>query len=140
MSVFVSVVVSPVFADDVKSDPRENLETAVPEAIRLLEAKEYEVFLESFTPPVVLKKIKAGEDPRMPPQITTITDITFEEFARRFGERKAPTLLKVLKEIKNAKPTLDDTGTKATFALNEEINERKSLTFVKIKKHWYIQN
>ena len=126
MSVIAPFVVLPVFADDVKPDPRENLNTAIPEAIRLLEAKEYKAFLKSFVIPDDFKRITATK--------------SLEEFAKAFGERKGLKLLKVCKVIKDAKPTLDDTGTKATFAIKEVLAGKKSITFVKVKKHWYIQN
>lgn len=126
MSIVALVVVIPVFAEDVKPDPREKIETAIPEGIRLLEAKEYEAFVKSFVPPADLKKITEGT--------------SLEEFAKKFGERKVPRLLKILEEIKDAKPHMDDTGRKATFALKEEIGRKKSITFLKVEKHWYIQN
>jgi hypothetical protein len=126
MSVIAPFVVMPIFADDVKPDPRENLNTAIPEAIRLLEAKEYKVFLKSFVIPEDFKRITATK--------------SLEEFAKVFGERNGLKLLKVCKVIKDVKPTLDDTGTKATFAINQEIAGKKSITFVKVEKHWYIRN
>ena len=104
--------------------PAEALETAISEGIRLLEAKEYKVFLASFVSPADLK--------------TNTKEMSLEEFAKWFGVRKAPRLLEVLKEINYAKPTLDDTGTRATFALKEEIGGVKSITFVKVEKYWYL--
>jgi hypothetical protein len=121
-----SIAAIGAFADDVATDPLETLETAIPEGIRLLEAKEYKVFVESFVIPSELKKIAAGT--------------SLEEFAKTFGERKATRLLEVLQEIKDADPTLDETGTKATFALKEEEVGKESITFIKVEKRWYIQN
>ena len=115
-----------VFSQEVKPELREALETVIPEGIRLLEAKEYKVFVELFVPPAELKKIAE----RTP----------LEEFAKQFGERKSPQLLEALNEIKGAKPRLDDSGTKATFALREEMGKKRTITFVKVDKHWYIKN
>jgi hypothetical protein len=126
ISSLVISLVTPAVAQDVKPESREALETAIPEGIRLLEAKEYKVFVEIFVPPADLKKIIEGS--------------SLEEFAKKFGERKAPRLLEILKEIKGTKPSLDDNGTEATFSLKEEKDGKKSITFVKIDKYWYIKN
>jgi len=126
ISSLVMSFVTPAVAQDVKPESREALETAIPEGIRLLEAKEYKVFVEIFVPPADLKRIVEGS--------------SLEEFAKKFGERKAPRLLEILKEIKGTKPSLDESGTKATFALKEEKDGKKSITFVKVDKYWYIKN
>lgn len=126
ISSLVFSFITPVVAQDVKPESREALETAIPDGIRLLESKEYKAFVENFVPPADLKKIIEGT--------------SLEEFAKNFGERKAPRLLEVLKEIKGTKPSLDDKGTKATFALKEEKHGKKSITFVKVAKLWYLKN
>ena len=113
-------------ADDPKPDPREKLETAIPEGIKLLTAKEHKPFVEMFVAPADLK------------EITKKTPL--DEFVKRFAEDKAPKLLKVLEEIKDTKPTLDKTGTRATYTLKENGDGKKSITFKKIEKYWYIQN
>jgi hypothetical protein len=115
-----------VLAQDPKPDPREKLETAIPESIKMLTAKEFKPFIEKFVAPDDLK------------EITKRT--TVEEFAKRFGEEKAETLLKVLEDIKDTKPTFDKTETKATYTLTQTIGSKKSITFKKVEKYWYIQN
>jgi hypothetical protein len=107
-------------------DPREKLETAVPEGIRLLEAKDYSTFLKNFVPPDDLKKYTENS--------------SFDEFAKQFGETKAPRLLQVMKAIKEVKPTVDPSGMKATYELQEPIAGKKTITWLKIDKHWYIKN
>jgi hypothetical protein len=118
--------VSPAFANDDEPEKREQLETAIPEGIRLLEAKEYELFLQSFVSPDELKDVTGGT--------------SLAEFAKKFGERKAPRLLEVLKEIKDVKPVLDEAKAEATFAFKKEIGGKKSITFQKVDKYWYIKN
>jgi hypothetical protein len=118
-------VISPA-PDDSKVDPREKLDTAVPEAIRLLEAKDYPTFLKNFLPPDDLKKITEK--------------VPLDEFSKQFGENKAPRLLLVLRSIRDAKPTLDPSGNKATYELKEPIDRKKTIGWVKVDKHWYIQN
>lgn len=119
------LVVGAVVAED-KPDPREQLATAITEGIRLLEAKDYERFLQDFVPPEDFKRITQKRP--------------LVEFAAGFGQEKATQLLEVLKEIKDAKPMLDEAGNKATFAINEEIAGKKTVTFRKVEKYWYIQN
>jgi hypothetical protein len=109
-----------------KADPREELETAIPEAIRLLEAKEYETFLKTFIPPDDFKSVTK--------------QVSLEEFAKRFGKDKAADLLRVLKAIKGTKPTLDPDGTKAPFKHGIKGAPKDSITFVKMDGLWYLQN
>lgn len=113
-----------VQADD-KDALREKLDTAIVEGIRLLEAKEYATFLRHFVPPDMLKQL--GDD-------------KFDEFAKKFSEKKAGQLLAALKSVKNEKPKLDDDGTTATFDVKIEDAPRKTVVFKKIDKYWYISN
>jgi hypothetical protein len=108
-----------------KADPREKLETAITEAIRLLEAKDYATVLKHCLTPDDLKAITEK--------------IPLDEFAKQFGEGKADRLLKVLKSIEDVKPTLDKEGKTATFKLKEEADGKKTISWVKIGKYWYIQ-
>ncbi len=111
---------------DPKPDPREKLETAVPEAIRLLEEKEYVNFLKKFVPPADLKEITKQK--------------TIDEFAKTFEAEKAENLMNVLTAIKDEKPKLNADKKEAVFDLKEEIDDKKSITFKKVGKYWYIQN
>lgn len=122
----VAAAFSVSLAQDAKPDPQEKLETAIPEAIRLIEAKEYAKFLKSYVAPEDLKKIAA--------------EMPLDEFAKFFGEKKAEPLLKMLKAIKGVKPTLDADGKKATFKVKDPIDGRDSISFQKVDKRWYIQN
>ncbi|HMP01898.1 MAG TPA: hypothetical protein PKD86_10740 [Gemmatales bacterium] len=121
----VAVSIGFVTADD-KPHPREKLDTAILEGIRLLEAKEYAAFLKAFVLPEELKQITES--------------VSMEVFAQQFGERKAPRLLEVLKEVKGAKPAMDPQGAEATYELKEEIAGKKKITFIKSGKLWYIKN
>jgi hypothetical protein len=46
----------------------------------------------------------------------------------------------VLENIKDTKPTFDKTETKATYTLTQTIGNKKTITFKKVEKYWYIQN
>jgi hypothetical protein len=115
-------------ADQVKAadaaDPREKLETAVPEVIRLLEAKEYATMLKEFVSPDALKKITA--------------EVSFDELVQRFSAGKADDLLKTLKSIQGRKPEMSADGSKATFA--REDPKARPVVFMKTDKYWYIAN
>lgn len=113
-------------ADDAKPDPREKLDTAIPEAIRLLEAKEHLKFIKTFVSPDELKKITEKG--------------SIEDLAKSFGEKKADRLLKILGAIKDAKPTLSDDGKTATFDLKALPDSKGSISFLKVEKYWYIKN
>jgi hypothetical protein len=110
---------------DDKPDPREKVDTAIAEAVRLIEAKEYVKLLKGFVPPDELKKI------------TEI--VTLDEFAKKFGDGKAPRLLKALKATKGIEPTMSDDGSKATIKFKEPIDGKDKIEFIKIGKHWYIK-
>lgn len=113
-------------ADEPKPDPREQLDTAIPEAIRLLEAKEHKTFLKDFVAPADLERITKN--------------IPLDQLAERFGTDKADVLLGVLKSIKGAQPTLDAAKTRATFKLKEPIGGKEDIRWVKVEKNWYIEN
>ena len=105
-------------------DPREKLETALPEAIRLLEAKDYATLLKEFVAPDDFKHITENQ--------------TLEQFAKEFGDDKAAGVLKDLKSIKDKQPELSADGNKATFA--REDPNAKPIVWLKIDKYWYIAN
>lgn len=109
-----------------KGDAQEKLETAIPEGIRLLEAREYASFLKKFVLPDDLKKITQA----MP----------FDKLVKDFSMEKAAVLLTILKEVKDAKPTLSDDGMKATYPLKKGTAPKDAITFVKVGKLWYIAN
>lgn len=107
-----------------KPDPRESLDTAIPEAIRLLEKKDYEGLLKAFIPPKELDKLEADMLPG---------------FIKWFGENKSEALLKALSAVKGTTPTLSEDKTEATFKYKELIDGRNDIQFKKIDKYWYIK-
>ncbi len=109
-----------------KGNAQEKLETAIPEAIRLLEAKEYATFLKTFVLPDDLKKITEA--------------IPFDKLVKDFSMEKADVLLNILKGIKDARPTLADDGKKATYPLKKGTAPKDAIHFVKAGKLWYISN
>lgn len=118
---FAALVAAPA-----KVDPRKKLETAIPEAIRLLEAKEYKTFLKMFVAPDDFKKLTK--------------EVSLDEFAQKFGKNKSDDLLRVLKSVKGKEPAFDSEKRKATFKIEIKDAPKKSISFVKIDNLWYIQN
>ena len=111
----------------VPDEVRGDLDKLVPEMIRLLEAKDYATVLEALVPPEIFKQITA-ESP-------------IAEFAKKFGETKAASLLAVLKAAKELKPKLSEDGNTATYALPENPEfPKKELVFGKVEKRWFIKN
>jgi hypothetical protein len=111
-------------ADD-KPDPRAKVETAVAEAVRLIEAKEYATLLKKFVPPDEYKRVTEN--------------VSIDEFAKKFGESKAPRMLKALKAAQGVKPTMNDDGSKATIEFKEPVEGKDKIEFIKIDKLWYIK-
>jgi hypothetical protein len=128
VALLVLLIASPLVAAPAKpepANPQEDLETAVPHGIKLLEGKKYADFLKLYAPPDFVKKL--GDD-------------GIKKFADEFGKEKAAPLLNALKEIKGTKPALADDGKKATFKLKTKIAGRDSMTWYKNGKDWYISN
>ncbi len=126
MTVVTSIVCVTASAESIKPEAHEKLETAIPAGIKLLEAKEYKLFLKRFVIPKDFKKHTKGK--------------SLDEIAQRFGQRKASGLLAVLKKINRTKPLLKNTATEAKFGIEKSAIGKETITFVKVGKYWYIQN
>lgn len=124
--VFTCACAGWVLAGDDAPNPQEKLETAVPEAIRMLKAREYVPFLQAFIPPDDLKKLTAAG--------------SFDAIAAQFGEKKAPRLLKALEGIATAKLTVDEEKQIATYTFPEPIDGKGGIRFQKVGKLWYLMN
>jgi hypothetical protein len=109
-------------------DPREKLDTAIPEAIRLLEKKQYKEFLKTFLAPDDLKE--------------ATKEVTLDRLAEQFGKKKAAALLKALKQIKGTKPVKEKDENVVTYRLKDKTEDlaKDSITFVKVGEYWYLRN
>ena len=114
VSAFAQTPVQPALREDVR--------TTVAEAVRVLEAKDYETFLAEFLPPE-LAESRAGS----PEDLAA--------WAQEFSGR-APALLAALKSIMTQTPTVDEAGTTATYRLTLE-GGPPTLRFVKLGRYWY---
>lgn len=111
-----------------KPDSRGELGTFIPEAIRLLEKNEHEQFLNFAFAPKDLEKI--SEQKPLP------------EYAKWFAEKRAETLVLVLRSIKGTNPQWNEEKNLATFDLTTEIANfpSKSIRFKKVENSWYFTN
>ena len=108
-----------------QTDPRENLDTAIAEAVRLLEAKDHAAFLKSFIEPSMLASRRD----------------TFEEFSASFAGERADRLLAMLKHTRTLKPTMNAEGTIATYQPDPNAGVgTRSLRWQKTGRYWYIAN
>jgi hypothetical protein len=124
--------VVPAFAaeDAAASDtkPTESLETAIPHIVKLLEARDYKAFIETYANPDDLKKI--------------LEEKSVDEIAKSLGDGKARELIAFFKAIQGAKPKLEDNDNKATFEIPENFKATlpRPLVFIRIGTRWYIKN
>ena len=87
-----------------------NIDTAVVEAIRLLEAKDHKTFLTQFVPPDQLKDL-AG------------TSEAFDTLVKTFPPR-GERILTALKSVRTQKPTYDAAKPTATFQVEQPASDR----------------
>jgi hypothetical protein len=105
-----------------KAEPRSNPNTAIGEAIRLLEQKDYLAWYKNITPPERLEHL---------------TDEVINSIAQAYGQN-ADDLLKVLKAIKNVKP--ETTGqNKIIYKVPQNLEDiTNAVELNKINGLWYI--
>jgi hypothetical protein len=114
-------------ATPVGSDARSDIKTAIPEAIRLLEAKDYTNFIKNFMPPSQLAQMPVPVD-----QLAALM-MSDPKTAEQFNG-----LIDALKKIQSLTPTMDASGNKATFTLDPPIAGEKELSLVKENGLWYL--
>lgn len=108
-----------------KADPRENLDSAIGEAIRLLEAKDYAAFLKTFIEPTMLASRRDS----------------FEAFAASFAGERADRLLATLKHLRTLKPAMNTDATIATYQPDPNAGVgTRPVRWEKTGKYWYIAN
>lgn len=108
-----------------RPSPRENVGTAILEAIRLLESKDYKTFLMEFIPPDVVKA-------------RTASPAALNEWVEGFAAHSVGFLLPRLKEASKLTPTYDGQKTTATFQL-KDYDGTKWFKMVKIDRYWYVE-
>lgn len=109
---------------------QESLETAIPEAIRLLDAGEYELFLRRYIPPEKLQELEAKGG--------------FAPFVKGLEEVKGSYLPALLRQAQEQKtPPLQNNKPIVEYRIDaKKLGEKgpSHLRFRKIDKYWYIDN
>ena len=109
-------------------DPRVELDTTITEAIRLLEAEDFETFVKKFAPPDELKK---KDDQAIQNMVKRIEDAPLEE---------AEMVVDLFRKIKKLKPRYEKSQTIAIFQsdpIGSGIGDQ-GLRFRKVKNLWYM--
>jgi hypothetical protein len=102
-----------------------DLASVIAEGTRLIEEKKYSEFLKRFMTPDELKKALGRGN--------------LEDISAEFGKSAGAEILNVFKQIEKLTPTLDQTGTKATYQLaGEGVRGKTEFKFLRIEKVWYI--
>ena len=107
------------------ADPRTQPETAVKEAIRLLEARKYVEFLRTFVRPSELEEILAKA--------------SIDEVAREVGEKRVPDLLSALRAASAMKPVINEAGTRAEYRFEKPFGRERRISMEKIGEFWYLR-
>lgn len=143
---FCLMTVGRLTADEapVKADPREKLETAIPELRRLVKAEDYANLVRKFIPPKNLERMT-----REKPLEEFLKD---EMFMASFKKRGLPMLQGFLDAVKDTRPELSKDGKTATYRYSytgvdprsgddakPELLKRKAI-FVKVGKLWYLED
>ena len=115
-----------VAADGQSSSPRTQPDSAIKEGIRLLEAKKYAEFLETFVRPSELAEL--------------LDKRSLAETADEFGKRRAADLLAVLRAASALKPALNEGGTRAEYVFEKPIGRERRLQLQKIGEFWYFRD
>ena len=123
-ALFVGLSLQPVRAAQ-RPDPRREPATAIAEAIRLLERKDYVALLENFARPDELKAMLAKKP--------------IEELAADFGQRRAAGTLDALKAASRMTPELSQDGLRADYRFEKPVGGENRVRLVRIGEYWFLR-
>ena len=129
LACLLALLVVPAVAEE---NPQAKIESAVAEAIRLLEAREHKTFLQKFIEPDALAKMREETEER--------GEDALDHLLKQFVPVKSETLLKALKSIKDATPSYENDGNKAVFKLEEGPYTKGHISFRRVDGLWYLEN
>ena len=107
------------------ADPRTQPATAIAEAIRLLEAKEYARFLETFSRPGDLTEMLATRK--------------MDDLVAEFASERSPDILAALKAASGMQPTVSQDGLRVDYRFEKPFGREKRISMVKIGEFWYFR-
>ncbi|HJN65962.1 MAG: hypothetical protein QF408_00295 [Pirellulales bacterium] len=113
-------------ADSKEANPQADLATAIPHALALIQADEFENFIRHYAVPKELEKILGQK--------------TLEELVRGFAKDHAARVALLLEEIQDKQPKLSADGNIAQYPIDLKNFSRKQLVFEKIGGLWYLRN
>lgn len=108
-----------------QTDPRREAGTAIKEAIRLLEKKDYVTMLKTFARPSELEE--------------QLVKRTIEEAAAEFGEKRATDLLAALRAASTMTQTFSNDGARVDYTFEKPFGRERRITMVKIDGLWYLR-
>ncbi len=110
----------------VKQNPRSNIETAIPDMIKMMETENYTALFNTYVYPDDLEQMTQKK--------------SLEELIKNFVENgKAENLLKSLKTVQKHSPVYNTTNTEAIYK-KEITGLKKDLILRKLNGFWYIAN
>ncbi len=123
--VLVLACLAPVESIGQTVDPRTQPETAVKEAIRLLEARKTVEFLRTFVRPSELEEL--------------LKKAPIDEVAKEIEERRVPDLLAALRAASTMKPVINEAGTRAEYRFEKPFGRERRIAMEKIGEFWYLR-
>ncbi len=128
MKLIVMLAVLVTWADTKEPtvDPPAELTAAVDNALDLLVKKDYERYLKEFAHPEDLEKI--------------LKTRTMDELVRLLSKGKAEKMIVALKQVKQEKPVLKDSGSVAEYSVDVPNQAKTKMIFAKVGKRWYLRN
>jgi hypothetical protein len=119
------LLVATLSAHQPPPNPQARLDTAIAEAIRLIEAQQYRSFLEKFVTADDLKRTLAEDG------------MSMDAFTDQFIQYLAPLTLKKLNVIRGIAPTMSSDRNQATWF--DQPKNRPMVTFKKVSGLWYLE-
>lgn len=108
-----------------QADPRREPATAIVEAIRLLERKDYVTYFKTFVRPSEAEELLAKKN--------------IEVLVAEFAEKRAADILTALREAARMTLTLNAEGTRATYRLEKPIGRESRVSLEKIGDFWFFR-
>ena len=125
-SLLILLTITAPATDSKGANPQADLATAIPHALALIQADEFENFIRHYAVPDELQKI--------------LKQKTLEELVRSFAKDHAARIALLLEEIQDKQPKLSSDGNVAEYPIHLKNFSRKQLVFEKINGLWYLRN
>ncbi len=125
-SLLVLLAITAPSTDSKGANPQADLATAIPHALSLIQADEFEQFIQHYAVPDELEKI--------------LKQKTVAELVRGFAKDHAARVTLLLEEIQDKKPEMSADGNIAQYPIGLKNFSRHKIVFEKIGGLWYLRN